>query len=140
MKALLTMSLREELTMAAGAVGANKAVLNDEAALGAQAELLQDITTAFMLKPHLARHKGLRVAAWSQPGRLMNNALPATISQKLSRALDLTVEAHLTARAGHSLAQDEIGSIRRLRVTKGIYLPSDTPMHVICGSKDVIHS
>lgn len=34
----------------------------------------------------------------------------------------------------------EIGAIRRLRVTKGISLPSDAPVHLIAGSKDVIHS
>lgn len=31
-------------------------------------------------------------------------------------------------------------AIRRLRVSKGICLPSDFSIHVICGSKDVIHS
>jgi len=59
---------------------------------------------------------------------------------KCASALEHTVEAHLIARANYSLALDEIGSIRRLRVTKGVYLPSDVPMHVVCGSKDVIHS
>ena len=29
---------------------------------------------------------------------------------------------------------------RRMRVTSGVLLPSDVAMHVICGSKDVIHS
>ena len=43
-------------------------------------------------------------------------------------------------RAGFSPLKLDIGSMRRLRVTKGIYLPSDTPMHGIFGSKDVIHS
>ena len=33
-----------------------------------------------------------------------------------------------------------ISSIRRLRVSKGISLPSDISIHIICGSKDVIHS
>ena len=31
-------------------------------------------------------------------------------------------------------------SVRRLRVSKGICLPSDFSIHIICGSKDVIHS
>lgn len=33
-----------------------------------------------------------------------------------------------------------ISQIRRLRVTKGIYLPADLAIHGIFGSKDVIHS
>ena len=44
------------------------------------------------------------------------------------------------ARQGYVPLSSSISSSRRLRVTKGISLPSDTPMHIICGSKDVIHS
>lgn len=62
------------------------------------------------------------------------------VLSKLATHLDQAVEQHLISRANYSLALDEIGSIRRLRVTKGVYLPSDTAIHVICGSKDVIHS
>lgn len=43
-------------------------------------------------------------------------------------------------RQGYVPLNSDISASRRLRVTKGITLPSDTPMHVICGSKDVIHS
>jgi hypothetical protein len=43
-------------------------------------------------------------------------------------------------RQGYLPLNSDIGVSRRLRVTKGVTLPSDTPMHVICGSKDVIHS
>ena len=43
-------------------------------------------------------------------------------------------------RAGYAAMQTDIAAMRRLRVTKGVYLPSDTPMHGIFGSKDVIHS
>lgn len=43
-------------------------------------------------------------------------------------------------RSGYTGMQTDVGSMRRLRVTKGVYLPSDTPMHGIFGSKDVIHS
>jgi hypothetical protein len=32
------------------------------------------------------------------------------------------------------------GLVSRLRITSGVVLPSDTPIHLICGSKDVIHS
>jgi hypothetical protein len=41
---------------------------------------------------------------------------------------------------GYVPINSDISVSRRLRVTKGITLPSDIPMHVICGSKDVIHS
>ena len=43
-------------------------------------------------------------------------------------------------RQGYAPLSSDISASRRLRVTKGISLPSDTPMHIICGSKDVIHS
>jgi hypothetical protein len=32
------------------------------------------------------------------------------------------------------------GLVSRMRITSGVVLPSDTPIHLICGSKDVIHS
>ena len=35
---------------------------------------------------------------------------------------------------------NNISSIKRLRVSKGICLPSDFSIHILCGSKDVIHS
>lgn len=41
---------------------------------------------------------------------------------------------------GYVPLSSHISASRRLRVTKGVTLPSDIPMHVICGSKDVIHS
>jgi len=136
-RALLVTSLREELLANAVAVGANRANLNDEEAVGAQAALLQDITAVFALAPEQAKAHGLRATSWHQ---IQANLLDEGVASLLKTALDLTVEAHLLARAGHSLVQDEVGAIRRLRVTKGIYLPSDIPMHVISGSKDVIHS
>jgi hypothetical protein len=43
-------------------------------------------------------------------------------------------------RGGFTALQTSVGAYRRLRVTKGIYLPADVPMHGIFGSKDVIHS
>jgi heme/copper-type cytochrome/quinol oxidase subunit 2 len=36
--------------------------------------------------------------------------------------------------------REDVGSIRRLRVTKGLALPVDLPLHGVFGSKDVIHS
>lgn len=32
------------------------------------------------------------------------------------------------------------GLVKRMHVTAGLMLPSDTPIHVVCGSKDVVHS
>lgn len=32
------------------------------------------------------------------------------------------------------------GLVVRMRVNAGVVVPSDVPMHIICGSKDVIHS
>jgi hypothetical protein len=43
-------------------------------------------------------------------------------------------------RSAYEVVRCEVGSMRRLRVTKGVCLPVDYPIHVICGSKDVIHS
>lgn len=49
-------------------------------------------------------------------------------------------ELSIRPRQGYVPLNSDISVSRRLRVTKGITLPSDIPMHVICGSKDVIHS
>jgi hypothetical protein len=49
-------------------------------------------------------------------------------------------ELEVRPRQGYVPLNSDISVSRRLRVTKGVTLPSDTPMHVICGSKDVIHS
>jgi len=46
----------------------------------------------------------------------------------------------ITPRVGYLPIDADITQQRRLRVTKGIYLPADVPMHGIFGSKDVIHS
>lgn len=32
------------------------------------------------------------------------------------------------------------GLVHRMRITSGLVLPSDVPIHVTCGSKDVVHS
>jgi heme/copper-type cytochrome/quinol oxidase subunit 2 len=44
------------------------------------------------------------------------------------------------ARSGFMAIREDVGSIRRLRVTRGVCLPSDVALHGIFGSKDVIHS
>jgi heme/copper-type cytochrome/quinol oxidase subunit 2 len=43
-------------------------------------------------------------------------------------------------RTGYAAIQPGVSNMRRLRVTQGIYLPADLPIHGIFGSKDVIHS
>jgi len=63
------------------------------------------------------------------------NAL-ASLEFSLLGGLDFA----LRPRQGYLPINSDISTSRRLRVTKGITLPSDIPMHVICGSKDVIHS
>jgi heme/copper-type cytochrome/quinol oxidase subunit 2 len=49
-------------------------------------------------------------------------------------------KTNVTSKSGFEFLRSDVGSVRRLRVTKGICLPSDYPIHIICGSKDVIHS
>jgi heme/copper-type cytochrome/quinol oxidase subunit 2 len=44
------------------------------------------------------------------------------------------------ARGGYEALSTSSAISRRLRVSRGICLPSDCPMHFICGSRDVIHS
>jgi len=67
------------------------------------------------------------------PGAL----LAASISDA---ARELTKLSFVKNRSAYEMVRCEIGSMRRMRVTKGICLPSDYPIHVVCGSKDVIHS
>jgi len=40
----------------------------------------------------------------------------------------------------YRLIDESVSGLRRLRVTKGIILPTETPIHGVFGSKDVIHS
>lgn len=71
---------------------------------------------------------------------LVGSALTSSVAVKETPTLAAQVASNAVQRAGYSPLKLDIGSMRRLRVTKGIYLPSDTPMHGIFGSKDVIHS
>lgn len=52
----------------------------------------------------------------------------------------LQLQKQTKSRFSYVEINNNIPSIRRLRVSKGICLPSDFNIHVICGSKDVIHS
>lgn len=40
----------------------------------------------------------------------------------------------------YALIPSDIRAVRRLRASKAVCLPCDVPMHIVCGSKDVIHS
>lgn len=43
-------------------------------------------------------------------------------------------------RHGFTPMREDVGSMRRLRLTRGVCLPVSTPIHGVFGSKDVIHS
>ena len=83
-------------------------------------------------------------------GNNLSRALNATSPTLAARALEdkysvssiLKLFAPVTSvyAAVYEPIHGEISSMRRLRVTKGICLPSDYPIHLVCGSKDVIHS
>jgi heme/copper-type cytochrome/quinol oxidase subunit 2 len=63
---------------------------------------------------------------------------PALIANLLTNiAANLT---KIRSRSAYEFTRCDVGSMKRLRVTKGICLPADYPIHVICGSKDVVHS
>lgn len=66
-----------------------------------------------------------------------SNSAVTTLIDTVNRLAGLN---RTRGRSAYEVAKRDIGSIRRLRVTKGICLPADTPIHLVCGSKDVIHS
>lgn len=136
-RALLILGIREELAVHSQCAGVSTPLLPDSLVVGAQHPLLRDVELVYGLAPTQAKWRGLSAQAWEHSSTHLG---VKELNKSIMTMLDRSVEAHLLARAGHSLVNDEIGSIRRLRVTKGIYLPSDIPMHVICASKDVIHS
>jgi len=87
---------------------------------------------------HLAYLLAVRAGVGLPTTPLLPTQLPA-VSLALPTLGSGQAEGRL-ARAGYETLGVEVGSQRRLRVTKGIYLPADTPLHGIFGSKDVIHS
>jgi len=75
----------------------------------------------------------------------MASLLAALSSEKQAKpgigATDRHVASSLTRkRDGHLALNTDLASMRRMRVTAGVTLPSDTPIHGIFGAKDVIHS
>lgn len=80
-------------------------------------------------------HKSIR--------QLLLPALSEDVDQSTwSKDVQLTVS---TTRQPNPIGRRDLtnlaaGLVTRMRVNAGVVLPSDVPMHVICGSKDVIHS
>jgi hypothetical protein len=96
-----------------------------------------------LFREQLERRQG--EGTCSQPARLQLSHVRAVqelvqATENGSPATQPTLVAAERARGGYEAMQTDIAAMRRLRVTKGIYLPADTPMHGIFGSKDVIHS
>ena len=52
----------------------------------------------------------------------------------------LLTNINTNERYGYSKISLDVNSIKRFRISKGIVLPSDIFIHVVCVSKDVIHS
>jgi hypothetical protein len=88
------------------------------------------------MAPPGAGHPLLRDLDGLTRGRGLLGLAPAAWAAEVARAA--LGGGH--PRSGFALFRDEVGAQRRLRATKGLVLPADLPMHVICGSKDVIHS
>lgn len=118
------------------------------------AELLRPRTGGLRASRHELTTSRLR-AYWTSPSGFKAVALnvrDALVGARGSRrgvvTLPTTARAGELAasrldaakRGGFTRAREDVASLRRLRVTKGFSLPSDLPVHVICGSKDVIHS
>ncbi len=80
---------------------------------------------------------GLHGGQTSNPFAHISTLLPVSNQTHTTPSLILSAEQ---VRSGYLPMQTDIAAMRRLRVTKGVYLPADTPMHGIFGSKDVIHS
>jgi heme/copper-type cytochrome/quinol oxidase subunit 2 len=67
---------------------------------------------------------------------LRHSKLPLVTTPVLSEAAVFKQQP----RAGFTALDTDVRTMRRLRVTAGVYLPADTPIHGMFGSKDVIHS
>ena len=85
-----------------------------------------------LLKPKYATN----VVTDAYIGKFLKNNL----SDKAANYAYAGVKSNETRVSGYAAMQAGVGSMRRLRVTQGIYLPADLPIHGIFGSKDVIHS
>ncbi len=94
---------------------------------------------------HTTRHSGLTTA----PAPTQHWGVATAARQALRGWVGLTATSLLTtpttalapARpAAYAALRTDVGTMRRLRVTKGVCLPANVHIHGIFGSKDVIHS
>ena len=67
-------------------------------------------------------------------------AVHPTTAWQVGTTTRLALPAPRQQRSAYEFVRCDVGSMRRLRVTRGVCLPADYPIHIICGSKDVIHS
>ena len=65
---------------------------------------------------------------------------PSALSSFFSRLTALSAASTHARFDLYTSMPEDIRSIRRLRSSKAVCLPCDTPLHIVCGSKDVIHS
>jgi hypothetical protein len=76
--------------------------------------------------------------------KLLSLYLPRAFEDLDSALVDLEVSADVsTTRQSNPTSRNSSlvgGLVPRMRLTAGVVLPSDVPIHLICGSKDVIHS
>jgi heme/copper-type cytochrome/quinol oxidase subunit 2 len=73
-------------------------------------------------------------------GLSMSSVVTAAEQALLGEVAAIAAGLKVAQQETHTLITEDIRAIRRLRTSKAVVLPSDVPMHIICGSKDVIHS
>lgn len=88
----------------------------------------------------------LKTGSWApSPTHPLLSLLPASSAPTfsntfLSRLAEQWVLGGALQKDLYVSMPSDIRSIRRLRASKAVCLPCDVPMHIVCGSKDVIHS
>jgi hypothetical protein len=139
-KALVLLSVRNELSQRTEiaayphpleTAGARNPLFAELASLFASHQPLNSTPRQLALAPRFSRSLWLE-GFWGEWAKL--------VSRPLATALNNQSLQQAKFRSAFVPLKTDIGSIRRLRVTKGICLPSDTAIHLIAGSKDVIHS
>lgn len=62
------------------------------------------------------------------------------LAEWLSQQARTSSQGKVASEVAYTKIPAKVGTIRRLRVTKGVCLPADIAIHGVFGSKDVIHS